>query len=85
MVCKKGISFKSDIYQIGLIMYEIFTFQTAFKNDKLEILYDNIIHNRINFHVPGITFEINNLLQNILERKPQKRLKKWDFRIDIFL
>ena len=40
MVCKKGISFKSDIYQIGLIMYEIFTFQTAFKNDKLEILYE---------------------------------------------
>ena len=74
MVCKKGISFKSDIYQIGLIMYEIFTFQTAFKNDKLEIFFDNIIHNRINFHIPGITFEINNLLQNILERKPKKRL-----------
>ena len=74
MVCKKGITFKSDIYQMGLIMYEIFTFQTAFKIDKLEILYDDIIHNRINFHIPGISFEIKNLLQRILERKPQKRL-----------
>ena len=74
MVCKKGITFKSDIYQMGLIMYEIFTFQTAFKIDKLEILYDDIIHNRINFHIPGISFEIKNLLQRILERKPQNRL-----------
>ena len=32
------------------------------------------MNNRINFHIPGITFEINNLLQNILERKSQKRL-----------
>ena len=84
MVEKKGITFKSDVYQIGLIMYEIFTFQTAFKVDQLQILYDNISHNRINFFVNGINNNNRKLLEQILERKPQKRLSIKEIKENIF-
>ena len=74
MLDKKGVNFKADIYQLGLLIYEILVGHTAYKIDKLDILYDNISHNRINFNVPGLDNVTTDLLQKILKKLPEQRL-----------
>ena len=48
ILSNKGVNYKSDIYQIGLIIYELYSSKIAFKNNNLKIIYDNIKNNRIN-------------------------------------
>ena len=74
MLERKGVNFKADIYQVGLLIYEILVGRTAYKANKLEILYDNIIHNRINFNVKELNNETRDLLKKILKKNPEKRL-----------
>ena len=74
MLDQKGVNFKADIYQIGLLIYEILVGRTAYKSEKLDILYDNISHNRINFDDPGLNAITQDLLKKILRRNPNERL-----------
>ena len=88
MLDKKGVNHKADIYQLGLLIYEILVGQTAYKSDKLEILYDNISNNRINYNVPGLDKVTTDLLKKILRKVPEQRLsikeiKEHDYFSDI--
>ena len=74
MLDQKGVNFKADIYQIGLLIYEILVGRTAYKSEKLDILYDNISHNRIDFDAPGLNEITKDLLKKILRRNPNERL-----------
>ena len=74
MLDKKGVNFKADIYQLGLLIYEILVGHTAYKSDKLDILYNNISNNRINFNVPELDNVTTDLLQKILKKVPEERL-----------
>ena len=58
MLSNKGVNYKSDIYQIGLILYDIYSGKIAFKNNNLKIIYDNIKNNR-NYNNNNINNEKN--------------------------
>ena len=75
MLSNKGVNYKSDIYQIGLIIYELYSGKIAYKNNNLKIIYDNIKNNRVDFNDDNINNEKNlkDLLLNILVIDEEKR------------
>ena len=87
---KNGVSFKADIYQIGLIIYELFTGENAFKGESVEIVYQKIKNNNINFNhkkINNVKY-LKDLLLNILVIDENKRfnfeqIKKHKFFKDI--
>ena len=70
-----GVSFKADIYQIGLIIYEIYTQEIAFQYNDINLIYDNIRKNKINFNHEKILSEpyLKDLLMKILVIDENKR------------
>ena len=76
MYSGKGVTFKHDIYQIGLIIYELNTFIPAFNTSDLKTLYDKVKNNEINFNLPQIKYDRNlfDLLMKILDKDEEKRL-----------
>ena len=82
---KNGISYKADIYQIGLIIYELYTGECAFNGNELEEVYEKIKNNKINFnHKNIIEVEyLKDLLMNILIDEDKRyyfdEIKKHDF------
>ena len=70
-----GVSFKADIYQIGLIIYEIYTQEIAFQYNDINLIYDNIRKNKINFNHEKILSEpyLKDLLMKILVVDENKR------------
>ena len=47
MLSKNGVNYKADIYQIGLIIYQLYTGIIPFESNNLKIIYDNIKNNKI--------------------------------------
>ena len=75
MLGNNGVGFKADIYQIGLIIYEIYTQEIAFQYNDINLIYDNIRKNKINFNHEKILSEpyLKDLLMKILVIDENKR------------
>ncbi len=58
----KGVTLKADIYQIGLIIYEINTYLPAFMGDDLQTIYYHIRNNKIILNLPQIKNDKNLLI-----------------------
>ena len=71
-----GVSFKADIYQIGLIFYEIYTGEIAFMNNDINVIYENIKNNRINFNHDKIC-KIH-FLKDLLRKMLVNENERWD-------
>ena len=76
MMKGKGVTYKADIYQIGLIIYELNTFIPAFMADDLETVYYLVRNNKINLNLPQIKYDKNlyDLMSKIFVVDPDKRL-----------
>ena len=76
MLRGKGVTYKADIYQIGLIIYELNTFIPAFLADDIETVYSHIKNNKINLNLPQIKYDnkLYDLLSKILVKDEEKRL-----------
>ena len=73
MLGGKGVDYKCDIYDIGLLMYELVTGFPAFNAPNLRILYDKIKKNQINFKISGLHGDIKDLIENMVSKDPDKR------------
>ena len=73
MFTKKGVNYKCDIYGIGLLMYEIVTNNPAYTAPNIQLLYEKIKRNEINFKVSGLEGDIKDLLENMLTKNPDDR------------
>ena len=73
LFAKKGVNYKCDIYGIGLLMYEIVTNTPAYVAPNIQLLYEKIKRNDINFKVSGIAGDVKDLLENMLTKNPDDR------------
>ena len=74
MVMEKGATYKSDIYGIGLLMYEIVTGNLAYNARTIKELYDKIKKNQINFNVPNLQGDAKDLIMRMLAKNPEDRI-----------
>ena len=74
MLSDKGVNYKCDIYGIGLLMYELATGVPAYTAPNIQVLYEKIKKNRINFKISGLHGDIKDLIEKILVKNPDQRL-----------
>ena len=74
MVMEKGATYKSDIYGIGLLMYEIVTGNLAYHARTIKELYDKIKKNQIDFNVPLLEGDVKDLIMRMLAKNPEDRI-----------
>lgn len=73
MMSEEGVTEKSDIYGIGLLIYEFVTGVPAFKADTIEELVKKIKNNEINFAEGEMYGEVKELVESILVKNPEER------------
>ena len=78
IVQNQGSNYKSDIYGIGLIMYEIITGHTAYYAKNIEELYAKIKKNRIDFKDPKLKGDAKDLIMKLCAINPDDRIELID-------
>ena len=74
MVMEKGATYKSDIYGIGLLMYEMIVGHSAYSARNIKELYDKIKKNQINFNEPQLQGDAKDLIMRMLAKEPENRI-----------
>ena len=89
MLEKNGVTLKSDIYQIGLVFYQLFSNQIPFSNARNMIeLYDMIKKNKIDFECLNEDIKLKDLIKKMVQKNSYERIyideiKKHDYFKDI--
>jgi serine/threonine protein kinase len=89
MLEKNGVTLKSDIYQIGLVFYQLFSNQLPFSNARNMIeLYDMIKKNQIDFECLNEDIKLKDLIKKMVKKNSIERIyideiKKHDYFKDI--
>ena len=72
MLNKSGVSASGDVYQIGVVLYEMLVGIPPFYNDNISILYKNISQGKLK--IPNyLSSGAKNILLKMLHRDPKKR------------
>ena len=74
MLSHEGSTKASDIYGIGVILYEMLNGSTPFYDEDYNLMYKNISENRLMFP-EFFSDEVKDLLEKMLEKDPKKRIK----------
>ena len=67
---------RSDLYSLGIILYELFTGVKPFHGDNIFALilqHINVIPQPPSFHNPFINMRLEKIIINLLQKKPEKR------------
>ena len=72
MLNKSGVSASGDVYQIGVVLYEMLVGIPPFYNDNINILYKNISQGKLK--IPNyLSKSAKNILMKMLHKEPKKR------------
>ena len=69
------ISTWSDVYSLGLILYELLTGKTLFTGETVSHTLASVLKDRIDFAIPQAPPPIRRLLARCLTRDPKERLR----------
>ena len=72
MLKKQGVSKSGDVYQVGVVLYEMLVGIPPFYNDNMKILYENIEKGRLKLP-KYLSNEAKKCLQRLLNKDPKKR------------
>ena len=73
MLAKEGSTKSSDIYGIGVILFEMISGAPPFYNDDRDLMYRNISENKLIFP-EFFSEELKDLLKKMLDKDPKKRI-----------
>ena len=69
MLKKEGVTKAGDVYQVGVVLYEMLVGIPPYYNDNIKILYQNIERGRLK--IPKyLSSEAKNCLLKMLNRNP---------------
>jgi serine/threonine protein kinase len=72
MLKKEGVTKAGDVYQVGVVLYEMLVGIPPYYNDNIKILYQNIERGRLK--IPKyLSSEAKKCLLKMLNRNPAKR------------
>lgn len=72
MLKKQGVSKSGDVYQVGVVLYEMLVGIPPFYNDNMKILYENIEKGKLKLP-KYLSNEAKKCLQRLLNKDPKKR------------
>ena len=72
MIKQEGITYAGDVYQIGVVLYEMLVGIPPFYNNNIKVLYQNIERGRLK--IPKyLSSEAKKLIIRLLNKEPSKR------------
>eukprot|EP00347_Sterkiella_histriomuscorum_P006016 403354389 len=83
MLKQQGITAAGDLYQIGVVLYEMLVGIPPYYNDNIKVLYQNIEKGKLKMP-KYLTPEARKFLLKILNKEPKKRPSFQDIRKDPF-
>jgi serum/glucocorticoid-regulated kinase 2 len=72
MLQKSGFTQKSDVYQLGAVLYEMLVGTPPYFSENMDVLYENINRGKLSIP-PSLSEKSKALLGKLLEPKPEKR------------
>ena len=72
MIKKQGVSKSGDVYQVGVVLYEMLVGIPPFYHDNMKILYENIEKGRLKLP-KYLSNEAKKCVQRLLHKDPKKR------------
>lgn len=77
---KKNISFKTDLFALGIICYEMLSGKNPFIDNDIEQYYDDILERVCEYHPPsleiyGISTEFSRIVAKMMSKEPFKRYR----------
>ena len=83
MLMKKGVSKSGDVYQVGVVLYEMLVGIPPYYNDDMKVLYNNIEKGKLKLP-KYLSHEAKKLLLRLLHKDPKKRPRLEQLKTDPF-
>ncbi len=85
IILGKGQKFSVDWYMLGVLIYELYYGYSPFNDIYIDRIFNKIINSCINFNDVSINNNIKELILDLMEFEPEKRLGDYGIKSHLFL
>ena len=85
IILGKGQKFYVDWYMLGVLIYELYYGYSPFNDIYIDRIFNKIINSCINFNDDSINNNIKELILDLMEFEPEKRLGDYGIKRHLFL